>query len=163
MYCNSKALCKDMAEKMGRDDWFIDDVGYAKNGMFAYWRKANAIHNFFVSICQDGNDDQREAYVTFEVLKDLMERCDAILKTVEKDDDNNVVGINEELCEDTLPTKSGFFFGDTSYDEWYVGDLEYTSKLLHAMFDCLESPDGYRYVHPSDKDWYVKVYYGCWW
>lgn len=164
LYCNSKALCKDMTERMGDGWWFInDELGYNKGGMIGYWRKANAIQNFFVERCQDGNDDQREAYVSFDVLQDLMERCDAILKTVKRDEKDNIIDIDEKLCESTLPTTSGFFFGDTSYGEWYVGDLEYTSKLLHSMFECLEKVDDYRYVHPSDKDWNIKIYYGCWW
>lgn len=30
---------------------------------------------------------------------------------------------NPELAQDLLPTQSGFFFGSTSYDEWYLEDL----------------------------------------
>ena len=41
----------------------------------AYWRKANAIHDWFVKNCQEGQDDCREYWVTREQLQELYDAC----------------------------------------------------------------------------------------
>lgn len=82
-----------------------------------YWRKANAIHEWFVQTCQDGNDDCREAYVDREQLEKLRDTCQQVL-------DNN------SLADELLPTSAGFFFGTTDYDEWYFDRLRYTVELI---------------------------------
>jgi hypothetical protein len=82
-----------------------------------YWRKANAIHDWFVQNCQDGNDDCREAYVPIEKLEELRNICKMVLG-------------NHALASEHLPTSSGFFFGSTDYDEWYYKDLESTVEII---------------------------------
>ena len=82
-----------------------------------YWRKANAIHDWFVQNCQDGNDDCREAYVPIEKLEELRTICKTVLG-------------NHALASEHLPTTSGFFFGTTDYDEWYFQDLQSTIDII---------------------------------
>jgi len=82
-----------------------------------YWRKANAVHDWFVQNCQDGNDDCREAYVPIEKLEELRNICKMVLG-------------NHALASEYLPTSSGFFFGSTDYDEWYYKDLESTVEII---------------------------------
>ena len=84
---------------------------------FMYWRKANAIHKFFVDNVQNGNDDCKSYYVSHEVLKDLYNRCCLILADHSK-------------AQELLPTQSGFFFGGTEYDEWYFEDIKATAEVL---------------------------------
>ena len=79
----------------------------------AYWRKANAIHQWFVNNVQKGTDDCGEYYVTRDQLQQLMELCEQIVADKKK-------------AEKLLPTQSGFFFGNTEYDEWYMEDIERT-------------------------------------
>jgi hypothetical protein len=97
-----------------------------------YWRKANAIHNYFVNNCAEGRDECQEIYVTREELEKLVEACEAALKGDP---------------EDNLPTTSGFFFGSTEYDEYYKQDLEFTitqiNKIL-AKFD-----DSYSFIYQA--------------
>ena len=76
-----------------------------------YWRKANAIHKWFVDNCQEGEDDCRYAYVELGQLKELLDLC----KEVQKD---------HSKAEELLPTQSGFFFGGTDYDEWYFKKIK---------------------------------------
>ena len=45
-----------------------------------YWRKANAIHNWFVENVQDGEDDCREYSVSVEQLQELLDTCKRVLK-----------------------------------------------------------------------------------
>lgn len=82
-----------------------------------YWRKANAIHDWFVQNCQDGNDDCRESYVSIEHLEELKKVCKMVLE-------------NHDLASEHLPTSAGFFFGSQDYDEWYFHDLENTVQII---------------------------------
>lgn len=86
----------------------------------AYWRKANAIHDWFVQNVQDGRDECQEAWVSREQLQELIEVCKTVIADMKK-------------AEELLPTRSGFFFGGTDYDEWYKGDLEYTAERLEKI------------------------------
>jgi len=85
-----------------------------------YWRKANAIHNFFVQEVGEDVDDCREMFVDRDILVELRSRCADVLKA-----DNM-----EEMAKEVgLETVSGFFFGDTSYDDWYKEDLKLTIEI----------------------------------
>ncbi len=82
-----------------------------------YWRKQNAIHQWFVDNCQDGVDDCRQSYVGREHLEKLRETCKAIVADKDK-------------AKDSLPTQEGFFFGGTNYDEWYFDGINETIKII---------------------------------
>lgn len=85
-----------------------------------YWRKANAIHKYFIDKCAGGNDDCREMYVSKDHLQDIVWRCKTIL-------------MDKRRAQELLPTQSGFFFGSTDYDEWYYEDLEHTIPMLEKI------------------------------
>ena len=64
-------------DKEGKLDTIMDhyierDEPYEEELM--YWRKANAIHKFFVDNAANGVDDCQPVQVTIEVLKDLVDR-----------------------------------------------------------------------------------------
>lgn len=94
-----------------------------------YWRKANAIHGWFVENCQNGDDDCKEYEVEREQLVELRKLCQDIL-----DNPNNDNG-------DLDPTE-GFFFGSTEKDEWYYEDLKNTVEGLDRV---LALPDQYSF------------------
>lgn len=85
-----------------------------------YWRKANAIHNWFVQNVQGGEDDCKEYYVSKDQLKELLKIITHVLKDNSK-------------AQELLAPKAGFFFGTTEYDEWYYKDLQETKKKLEKM------------------------------
>ena len=91
----------------------------------AYWRKANAIHAWFVSNVQDGRDDCGHYHVSREQLTELADVCDQVLK-------------DPERASELLPTQSGFFFGGTEYGEWYMEGLRYTRDRIR---DLLARPE----------------------
>jgi hypothetical protein len=97
-------------------DLFPDIEAQASHVHFevGYWRKANAIHLWFVTVVQNGTDDCGEYIVTKENLLALQALCKKAL-----------AGSHE-----VLPTTSGFFFGSTDYDEWYIQDLEHALKII---------------------------------
>lgn len=102
-----------------------------------YWRKANAIHNWFVENVQDGKDECQDSYVSLDQLKTLKELCEKVLE------DNT-------LAEQELPTRKGFFFGSYEYDEWFFDDLRKTVVILDKI---LSNPD-------ADK-WWIQ-YHASW-
>jgi hypothetical protein len=83
-----------------------------------YWRKANAIHNWFVEQCQEGRDECQEVYVPREKLEELMNLCNQAVK--EKDGT-------------ILAPTAGFFFGSTDTDEYYFEMLKDTAKELKKI------------------------------
>jgi hypothetical protein len=102
----------------------------------AYWRKANMIHNWFVENVQEGEDDCKRYYVDREQLQQLLDKC----KEVRHD---------FKHAHEILPTTSGFFFGDTSYDQYYLDDINYTVKVLTAELKKKSSHDQSYYYESS--------------
>ena len=97
-----------------------------------YWRKANAIHNYFVQKLGGGEDNCQEMWVSHVHLVDLRGRCVDVLKA-----DNT-----EEMAKEVgLETVSGFFFGDTEYGDWYKDDLRLTIKICNKALDLPEEYD----------------------
>lgn len=85
-----------------------------------YWRKSNAIHNWFVTNCARGEDDCKPVYVSRNDLTELLNVCRSVLTKTENP-------------EEVLPTGSGFFFGSTDYDEWYFEDIKRTATEFDAL------------------------------
>jgi hypothetical protein len=109
-----------------------DDLRFAKIQIqVAYWRKANAIHKFFVNLA-NGKDECQNIYVSRKNLQELVNRCSVILadKDVEK-------------AKELLPSQSGFFFGSTEYDEWYFKDLEHTQEVLSKILS--DAPEDWEF------------------
>jgi hypothetical protein len=56
------------------------------------------------------------------------------------------------LAEDLLPTQSGFFFGSTEYDEWYIRDIQSTIDIIETLLSERNESgyiDGDIYYHSS--------------
>jgi len=131
-----------------RVSYIIEEVGY--------WRKANAIHNWFIENCADGVDNGRDVYVDKSQLEVLLELVTEVLdKVVLKkgmiENGQRLTGgewepileeglyiDNIDVARELLPTTSGFFFGSTNYDQWYHMDLELTKEILE---DALSDDD----------------------
>jgi len=100
---------KQIPIKLKRVTSVIEQIGY--------WRKANAIHQWFVNNVQKGVDDCKEYHLDSDILKALLKDCKKVIKTPDK-------------ADKVLPTKSGFFFGSTNYGEYYLKDIEYTISMV---------------------------------
>lgn len=112
------------------------------------WRKANQIHNWFVENVQNGTDDCGCYEVTKEQLKTLFKLCmkvklaSKLVKGKVKNGYTFKDGVKipniegGEYIEDPstamelLPSQSGFFFGSTEYDQWYMSDIDFTIKKI---------------------------------
>lgn len=127
-----------------------------------YWRKANAIHKWFVDNVQYGEDDCDNYEVSKENIESLLNICKEVLENVKVEDgkvengytwspttgkvinyeDGRVI-TNPEVCKKLLPTKEGFFFGATEYNEYYLQDLEYTVKELEKILKEFDFENNY--------------------
>ena len=88
-----------------------------------YWRKANHIHSWFVENCQGGVDDCRSSWVSREQLEELATLCEEVLQ----------FKADGKSPQETLPTQSGFFFGNTEYGEYYYEQCRETAETLRAL------------------------------
>lgn len=112
--------------------------GSAEDQEAAYWRKANHIHKWFVDHVQDGVDDCKfHNEFTKERIEELLDTCQTVIEQPHR-------------AEELLPTKSGFFFGSTSYDDSYFEEVESTIRMLNVV---LEETD-------FDTE---AIYYLSWW
>ena len=113
-----------------------------------YWRKANAIHAWFVKNVQ-GDVDQCEAFdITGEQLLALRHLCADLLLNRDLD-----------VAAEKLPPKAGFFFGSTGIDGNYWSDLQYTVASIDKALAAFPAwVDG---VHNPDALWDYK-YQSSW-
>lgn len=108
--------------------------GYIVQPTIFYWRKANAIHRWFVENCQGGVDECQESVVHPELLADLISKCEEITLDHSK--------------TDLLETQGGFFFGSTDYDEWYFEDIKATAVGLKAAVE-IAMPKATHFIYQS--------------
>jgi hypothetical protein len=102
-----------------------------------YWRKANAIHDWFVKNIQNNKDDCGYYYVHEEALETLLELVTTVLNDHSK-------------ASELLPTKDGFFFGGVDYGDDYFSDLVHTKKMLtHLLAEKMSEGVCWDYFYHS--------------
>ena len=122
-----------------------------------YWRKANAIHQWFVENVQDGNDDCKNYYVSKEEMEALLDTIHTVLNASElvegmitngdHFENGKEIPMTEKgkyikdpiVAKALLPTTEDFFFGSTDYDQYYYQDLVDTKNILE---EALEEDEG---------------------
>ena len=121
-----------------------------------YWRKANAIHKWFVENVQNDVDDCGYYEVSKEQLEELLEICVKVKAGTKlaqgyvKNGEQFANGMwcpcyeegeyieNSEVAAALLPTQGGFFFGSTEYDQWYMADIEETIDILTKALETVD-------------------------
>jgi hypothetical protein len=137
MYLNASVYLSDynVAEKEKKEEMlklFPELQEYLKNPIkevnieIGYWRKANAIHEWFVQNVQQGEDDCRSYSVSREELAELKNLCEKVLA-------------DKSLAKELLPPTSGFFFGSTDVDEGYFDDLRNTVEIVDRALTLPDS------------------------
>ena len=114
-----------------------------------YWRKANQIHNWFMQNCAERDewdnpiDDGSPIEITVNKLEKLLDTCKKVLA-------------DHSLAKELLPTADGFFFGSTTYDEYYFGEIERTIEIIEPVLKFAK--------HKLEIEDYVwEVYYQASW
>lgn len=125
---NEKVLTIDEVEKLLEKD---------KQWMYkvsdAYFRKVNFIYEFFE---EDINHDNELALVNAEDIQRLINVCKDTLDAHKK---NDAEGMAYAMAN--LPTRSGFFFGSTEYDDWYWNDVKDCIKQMKQLHKKLKEGD----------------------
>lgn len=123
---NDKLLANAISQILG----FCNTVDLEKITIqVGYWRKANAIHNWFVTNIQGGKDECDPHDVSFDDLRQLKELCESVLE-------------DPESAPDLLPTTEGCFFGGTEYDTWYFDNVKDTIEIIDKAL-ALENTEWY--------------------
>ena len=128
-----------LASLVGATNWMYnpDDLAFASVSIqVGYWRKVNAIHNWFIQELADGEDNCQPIYVPRSSLIDLKILCNEVLADGSK-----------ERAHELLPTGSGFFFGSTEYDEWYFHGIENTVKIVSKLIE--DVPEGWAFEYQA--------------
>jgi len=123
-------------------DWKLSESTYT----VCDWRKANAVHKWFVDHVQDGQDDCGRYPVSVDHLHKLKADCETALTYYNEGDPEGAAAY--------LPTASGFFFGCTDYDEYYADDLRKTIRVCNKLIKTIESP--------NRRDWLSVEYESSW-
>ena len=120
------------------------------------WRKANAIHNWFITNCGNDEDDCQPIPVSIDRLTKLRNLCKRVLDhstlipalikngtRYTRNSDGEMVATpiiedgqtiaNPSYAKWYLPIASGFFFGSTEYDQYYYQDVKETYEALDAI------------------------------
>ena len=88
-------------------------------------------------------DDCRPIEITVDKLEKLLETC-------------KKVSADHSLAESLLPTKSGFCFGSTAYNEDYFSEIERTIEIIEPVLKFAK--------HKLEIEDYVwEVYYQASW
>ena len=98
-----------------------------------YWRKANAIHNWFVQNVQNGEDNCARYYVSTEKLEELKADCEDSLRAYLDGD--------KVKAENIIAPTSGFFFGSTEIDDFYAKDLNHTIAVIDKVLTKFKGYD----------------------
>ena len=94
----------------------------------AYFRKVNFIYAYF-SKCD--NFENESCTITKNELNEFIQICKDVY---------NHKG-DEDYATENLPTRSGFFFGSTDYDEWYWEDVKNCIKQMTKLYKSLKDDD----------------------
>ena len=173
MYMSKKTYVKQWSHNKPEDQFNVDvkkggepfsnikpeRVSYVTEQV-GYWRKFNALHNWFVENVQDGRDECQESYVDQEKLEELVVLLHEV-KNIFENSPKKVVSVkngwsngedtfidvevisDSEKLDDLFPTSSGFFFGGTEYDEYYIEQVNETIELIEGLLKEDENGDYY--------------------
>lgn len=115
----------------------VEKRAYKDREYWLEWRKANAIHWWFVSEIQGDVDEGDEYPVPRKKLVELMELCAAAYDS----------GWMES--SKLMPTMPGPFFGSTEYDNHYYWELRNTAAQLKMLLGSPKSERVHFYYQAS--------------
>jgi len=110
--------------KFDRVSYIVEDV--------AYWRKFNALHQWFVDNCQSGEDNCQESYVDESMIEELVNE---VLKPINDAHESGDMEKASKLADELLPTQEGFFFGGQEYDEYYFNHVKETLEVMSGLLE----------------------------
>jgi len=127
---------------------------FALRPRIGYWRKANAIHAWFIRHRKE--DDCQPFDVDIDDLLKLKAICQRIIDSP-----------SQKLADELLPTKSGFFFGptdlaDPSTMERYLSYLRDTVAIVDKAQTLAVWFHGLENDNPAKPCWLSFKYHASW-
>ena len=109
-----------------------------------YWRKANAIHGWFINNCAEGEDNCEPVGVSRSDLQLLLTACKEVMAETDPDE-------KKDKADDVgLTPTEGFFFGGYQMDEYYDADLNGTIEMLEHLLGLIpEDSLGFDFVYQA--------------
>jgi hypothetical protein len=162
-YAKEREMYREVVKAIGGEMLPTPEYGgMSISKCVGYWRKANAIHGWFVRELADGIDECQRIDVGWDDITRLRDECINALanrnnavpteertKTISMDDKspeemmnvimeewgNQKAKANSTVLEtsDPLAPTAGFFFGGTEKDEYYYQDIEHTLDVLNSL------------------------------
>lgn len=114
-----------------------------------YWRKANAIHAWFLNKrgprTGDGQviDDCRPIDVDIDDLRELLSTARGAIAAYQAGD--------FDKCMELLQPVPGFFFGSTDIDDWYLRDLQDTVAGLEHIIKAYDAEEALTKTTPEHR------------
>ncbi len=155
-YYNEDISCEELIEI----EKYLIQKQYGKTLLdeIMYWRKANAIHDWFVEYVQHGNDDCGNYEIHRETIEELYNITKQVYDSLKykkrvtqvfKDYDGKPY---EEDCYSPtdlsvasllLPTQDGFYFGSVNYNEYYFKMVVETMNKCKEILDTFDFENNY--------------------
>lgn len=112
-----------------------------------YWRKFNALHSFIINKFANGIDECQRIYLSDEKIKEILNvlkevKESFIIATIKEEKDDFIIYENP-IAEKLLPTKAGFFFGNSNYDSFYLNNVEISISIFEKVLKLLEKNNDY--------------------
>lgn len=115
-----------------------------------YFRKFNALHGYIVDEFAGGEDNCQEIGLDRESV-------DKIIEALEQAEADPASEMNP------LQPRSGFFFGSTEIDEYYLADVKQALALFRWIAGLMESEEGRQFVMDDDGTrWITYSYQASW-
>ena len=108
----------------------------------AYWRKANAIHGWFVDTCAGGVDECQPIHVSRERLVELRDLCKDVLLAP-------ATSVEAVAQVNGLMPTPGFFFGSYDIDEWYMEDMKNTVEQLDKILESVSKDSWTSFIYQA--------------
>lgn len=106
-----------------------------------YWRKANAVHGWFVENCQGGEDECERHDVHPEQLCQLAHLCEQALAAYRAG--------NLDEARALMTPRAGFFFGGTDLDDWWAENMAYSATEIRRVIEAAARIGGCEFFYES--------------
>lgn len=107
---------------MGLDQYIykVTEQDFTSKEEVAYFRKANSLQGYFEEKYHIENLEYHR--ISKEDAEDILSRVTQVLNDI-------------SLVPKLFPSCSGFFYGSTGYDEWYIDDLKSIQKIFSKILE----------------------------
>ena len=105
-------MCESVKPYPEVEQFFKRFVDYYYAHADAYFRKVNVVYKFFEHKLVD-----EKCFVTLSDINELIQRAEEVLK-------------DKSRAAELLPTRSGFLFGSTDYNDYYFDNLK---EIINTM------------------------------